>query len=84
MAEVPSTVFALATFSEALPVSEALARVGLARSRSEARRLIKQGGVTVNDKRVESEEQALSPADLVDGAILLRVGKKKYHRLVVE
>jgi tyrosyl-tRNA synthetase len=84
MAEVPSTVFALATFSEALPVSEALARVGLAKSRGEARRLIKQGGVTVNDKRVESEEQALSPADLVDGAILLRVGKKKYHRLVVE
>jgi tyrosyl-tRNA synthetase len=84
LAEVPSTAFALATFSEALPVSEALARVGLAKSRGEARRLIKQGGVTVNDKRVESEEQALSAADLVDGAILLRVGKKKYHRLVVE
>jgi len=79
--EVPSTVFAL---TDAFPISEALASVGLARSRSEARRLIKQGGVSVNERRVESEEETLSSADLKDGAILLRVGKKKYHRLVVE
>jgi tyrosyl-tRNA synthetase len=79
--EVPSTVMALTT---AVPISEALANVGLAKSRSEARRLIKQGGVTVNDQRVASEEATLSSADVKDGAILLRVGKKKYHRLVVE
>ena len=81
MEDVPSTVLAL---TEAFPISEALASVGLAKSRSEARRLIKQGGVSVNDRRVESEEEMLSSADLKDGAILLRVGKKKYHRLVVQ
>ena len=81
LADVPTTVVAL---TAAVPVSEALARYGLAKSRSEARRLIAQGGVSVNERRVTSEDEALSSADVKDGAILLRVGKKKYHRLVVE
>jgi tyrosyl-tRNA synthetase len=79
--DVPTTALAL---NGALPVAEALHSVGLTKSRGEARRLIKQGGVSVNDRRVASEDEALSSADVIDGAILLRVGKKKYHRLLVK
>jgi len=81
LAEVPTSPFVLAPD---VLVSQVLADVNLAKSRSEARRLIKQGGVSVNDRRVASEDEALTAADVKDGAILLRVGKKKYHRLVVE
>jgi tyrosyl-tRNA synthetase len=82
--DVPTSTLAPGRIAEGLAVSEILAEVGLARSRSEARRLIQQGGVTVNDERVTALDFALSPAHVAEGAILLRVGKKKYHRLVVE
>jgi tyrosyl-tRNA synthetase len=59
------------------------AEVGLTRSKSEARRLLQQGGMYVNDQRIESLEHLLSEADLTSEGILLRAGKKKYHRIVL-
>ena len=83
LAEAPSSAIDFGPARPAVPVWEVLAEVGLAKARSEARRLIKQGVVSVNDRRVASEDESLSSADVRDGAILLRVGKKKYHRLLV-
>ena len=80
---VPSTVLSKAEFGEGLLVVEVLERVGLVNSRSEARRLIRQGGAYVGDDRVASEEQMLTPADLAGGSVLLRAGKKRYRRLVI-
>ncbi|MCX5842084.1 MAG: tyrosine--tRNA ligase [Deltaproteobacteria bacterium] len=53
--------------------------VGLTDSASEARRLIAQGGIYVNDKQVETIDQRMTIKDLNDrGEIRLRKGKKKY------
>jgi tyrosyl-tRNA synthetase len=57
-------------------------RVGLCRSRSEARRLIQQRGARVNEEPVASVETCITLEDLVDGEIVLRAGKKRYHRIV--
>lgn len=76
----PVTRIALAA---GLPLAVALTDAGLTRSRGEARRLIEQGGVYVNDDRVAEAEARLTEADLREGTILLRAGKKKYHRLMV-
>jgi tyrosyl-tRNA synthetase len=59
-----------------------LAEESLAPSRAEAERLIKQGGVEINGTRVDDvrHEVDLSRA----GGFLLRVGKKKFLRVVVE
>ena len=65
-------------------LTEILHEVGLTKSRSEGRRLIQQGGVSVNEDRVSSQDFALTQAHVAEGAILLRVGKKKYLRLVVK
>jgi tyrosyl-tRNA synthetase len=54
-----------------------LAELGLAGSRSEARRLISQGGVRINGEPATSEEAPLSD---VTGA-LLQVGKRRFVRL---
>jgi tyrosyl-tRNA synthetase len=54
-----------------------LAELGLAESRSEARRLIKQGGVRINGQPVEDEEH---PQEDLAGAIL-QVGKRRFVRL---
>ena len=60
-------------------IVDLLVRCGLAPSRSEARRLIGQGGIYVNDRRVESDARVVGARDLEDGRILLRRGKKAYH-----
>jgi tyrosyl-tRNA synthetase len=81
---MPTTTISLARLEAGLGVPEIFAETGLTQSRSEARRMLQQGGVYVNDQRVEQVEAVLTPADLTAEGILLRAGKKKYHRLVVE
>jgi tyrosyl-tRNA synthetase len=81
--DVPTTPLAPARLSGGLALTDILTEVGLAKSKSEVRRLIRQGGISVNSERVEDQDYALTAAQAGEGAILLRVGKKKYHRLVV-
>jgi tyrosyl-tRNA synthetase len=80
---VPSTELAAAELAAGIAAPDLFQRVGLCRSRSEARRLIEQGGAYVNDEPVGSVDDLVSAAHLADGAILLRAGKKRYHRVVV-
>lgn len=84
MEAMPATVISGARLAEGISPMEIFAEVGLTSSRGEARRLIKQGGLYVNDKRVESLEDVIDKESLTPEGILLRAGKKKYHRLIVE
>ena len=79
---VPSTEIDPGLLAGGVPAPELFARVGLCRSRSEARRLIQQGGAYVNEEPVASVDALVTTADLSEGAILLRAGKKRYHRVV--
>ena len=57
---------------------------GICGSRGEAKRLVKGGGVSVNDKRIDSFEHVLGPQDVdAYGQIIIRVGKKRFHRIKV-
>lgn len=57
----------------------------LAKNRSEGRRLIEQGGVSVNDQKVTDVKAGFSTADLdSDGSLIIQKGKKVFHRLIVE
>jgi tyrosyl-tRNA synthetase len=59
------------------------AEVGLMPSRKEAKRMIEQGGLYVNDERIDSVERLITLADIgPDGGLLLKAGKKKVHRVV--
>jgi tyrosyl-tRNA synthetase len=61
-------------------VAELLARVKLAPSRSEANRLLKSGGVYVNNARIADEKARLSSADAIGGEVLvLRKGRRDNH-----
>ena len=64
-------------------VVDALTELGLCKSKGEARRLVGQGGAYVNDERIDGIERTLTLADVQDGQILLRAGKKKHGRVVV-
>jgi tyrosyl-tRNA synthetase len=65
--------------SDAVPLAKTLAQLGLAASGSEARRLIAQGGVSVEGERVSDPNARLSP-----GVHLLKVGKRKFTRVTVK
>jgi tyrosyl-tRNA synthetase len=67
---------------EGVPAFVLLADSGLVSSRSEARRLIKQGGAYINDERIESFDQNITVSDLREGAVLLRAGKKRYMKVI--
>lgn len=54
----------------------------LCTSRAEARRLIQEGGAYINGKRVESFDELVGAADFKAGLLILRAGKKRYHRIV--
>ncbi len=67
---------------EGLPLADALVEAGLAKSKGEARRLLQQGGVYLNNRRVADPEQRLSLESLASETVLvLRSGKKNYGLL---
>jgi len=55
--------------------------VGLCKTRAEARRLIRQGGAYLNEERIEAFDRKIGVADLREGSLLLRAGKKHFHRV---
>ena len=82
--QVPTSTLSLERLQSGLPLPDALNEFGLTKSKGEGRRLIRQGGVSVNGERVEDPMLQLTADHAVDGAILLRLGKKRYHRVVVK
>lgn len=58
-------------------------KAGLCPTRSEARRNVEQGGVTVNDEKISDIKKEYTPAEFGDGLVVRR-GKKNYKKVVVK
>jgi tyrosyl-tRNA synthetase len=80
---VPHTIMDKEQLKDGIPAFKLYHIVGLASSGSAARRLIEQGGAYVNGKRIESYDYLLTDRDVVDLEILLRAGKKRYHKIKI-
>ena len=83
-AGLPTTTVASRRLRQGIPAFELFAEVGLCTSKGEARRLIQQGGGYINGKRISRFDDRATPDHLEKGELLLRAGKKKYHRLRVD
>jgi len=86
-ADVPSQQLSRQTLTEdgGLPIVDALVAAGLAKSKGDARRTAQQGGAYVNNRRIESADTRLTPADLASETVLVvRSGKKNYALLRFE
>ena len=59
-------------------VLDAFLQIGFVASKGEARRLIKQAGLKINDKPVTDENYVITNADVIDGAVKIAQGKKKF------
>ena len=58
-------------------ILNAFVNIGFCASKGEARRLIKQGGLKLNDKTISDENYCLGACDIVDGQAKIALGKKK-------
>ena len=63
-----------------LMIIEVLEQMKLIPSRSEGRRLITQGGITLNGEKVTAHDFCVDESQFQDGYILVQKGKKVYHR----
>ena len=79
---LPVTMLPQACFDDGLVAFEAFHRVGLAATRSDARRLIRGGGARLNDTVISDEFLKITRTDLNDGAVKLSAGRKR-HALIV-
>ncbi len=80
---VPTTVLSAADISNKRLI-EILPATGLAASLGEGRRLIAGGGLYIGDDKVEDPNLILDLAAFKDNSLLLRKGKKTYHRIIIE
>lgn len=82
-ADAPSTDLPAGDFGgEGAAVVDLLSRVGLAPSKSEARRLVQGGGVSVNNRRVADPSARLTLADSIGGRLfVLKKGRQHQHVL---
>jgi tyrosyl-tRNA synthetase len=83
-AEMPETVVSQNRFDAGVLAIDLLVETGLAASKGAARRLIQQGGASLNGTRVETIDTRVTSTDVKGGAVILRAGKKRYHRVVVD
>jgi len=83
-AEVPGSTISMVQFRENANIIDILLLLGLIPSKGEGRRLIQQGGIYVNDERIDDIGHTLADNDLKDGSLMIRKGKKVYHKVTVK
>ena len=67
-----------------IAVNDILFKAGMTKSKGEGRRLIEQGGVSVNDKKVASAFETVCADDFSDGSIIVKKGKKVFYKIILE
>ena len=83
-ANMPTSVLTDADFENGdINVLSMLVTTGLCPSRGEARRLVQQGGVTIDDVKVASIDESLARERFEGEGVIVRKGKKVYHRVKV-
>ena len=81
---VPTQAIDQDDLARGIPAYILFEKVGLSKTRSEARRLIAQGGGYVNQERIGTFDQIIDFKDLVNDSLLLRGGKKRYLRVTTK
>lgn len=80
---MPTTEIDLDTLNENRGLLSMLTHLGLTKSNGEARRLVQQGGISVNETKVTDPALQLEDSDFENGLIIQK-GKKIFHRVVLK
>jgi len=79
--KIPATEISKDAVAGGIDILSLLMETKLTSSKGEGRRLIQQGGIYLEDERVDDFNLVISPDSFKDGKLLLRKGKKIYHLL---
>lgn len=82
--DMPSTLITKEDLAQGMTIINLLSACGLIASNSEGRRLIKDGGIYLNQQRITTHDYPLTTADFIEGHALLRKGKKVYHKAILK
>ncbi len=83
-AEIPMTELSDSDFlNGTIDIGSILVKAGLVPSKSEARRAIEQGGVSVDNEKITDVKACFSPEDLKDGKVFRR-GKKNFRKVIAK
>jgi len=82
--ELPSVTLPAKRLETGIGVLDLFVESGLACSKSDARRLVQQGGASVNGVKISNETATISTEDLDEGILFLRAGKKRVCRVIVQ
>jgi tyrosyl-tRNA synthetase len=84
LADAPFIEVTKAELIEGIPLTDLLTKANLAPSKSEAKRNIQQGGVTVNDVAINDLAYVIKESDIKDGYVMLKKGKKSFCKIEVK
>jgi len=79
---VPSSSYNKNDIIEKALLIDLFVAAGLCKSKSDVRRLIKQGGAYINGNKIAGFNQKIINGDIQNCEVLLRAGKKKYHKII--
>ncbi len=81
---MPTTTLADDDFeNDEIGIIDILVKTNIAKSRGEARRLVEQGGVSVDDAKVTSIDFRLAKEALAENASIVKKGKKVFHKITL-
>ena len=81
--DMPSTEMPRGELEAGVPAFKLYLKTGLVDSGGEARRLIGQGGAYLNGERLTAFDQMITSNDVNDMEIILRAGKKRFHKILI-
>ena len=80
---MPTTTLSKDELGEGILILDLMMKAGLIPSKGEGRRLITQGGVSVDDKKISDINTMIVPADFEKGNVIIKKGKKVFHRVIL-
>ena len=81
---MPTAEFTAEEIGEGIAILDLMVKTKLAPSKGEARRLVQQGGVMVNDEKITAFDRTFTVADFQNTDFIIKKGKKTFHRVVVK
>lgn len=84
LVNLPTTVITEDEAKSGIGLIDLMKRADLISSNSEGFRLVKQGGVSIGDEKVEDGKRIITEGDFSDNSLVIKKGKKVYHRIVIE
>ena len=83
--DMPTTEITAADLTDgAINILDLMLKAGLIPSKGEGRRLVQQGGVSVDDAKVSDISKTFTAADFEKGHVIIKKGKKVFHKVVLK